>query len=149
VKEDYSLLNDFNIRERWSVFGEDVAQYVVSRMSSRIDEQAAQCTVICFFTLNFKGAGKSLFNSFRKINYWKALSKLIWRHKMVLVLSLLSRFQWVIQSFINLFNGWLPSNSSGLSVVKKIQKYYDTGGVPTELIAFKINNKESKNQRSR
>ena len=53
MKEDYSLLNDFNIRERWSVFGEDVAQYVVSRMSSRIDESAALCTVICFFTLNF------------------------------------------------------------------------------------------------
>ena len=149
VKEEYSLLNDFNIRERWEIFGEDVAYYVVSRMSSMIDERAALCTVICLFTLNFKGAVKSVSYSYRKLNYWKALPKLIWRHKMVLVLSFLSRFQWVIQPFINLFNGLLPSNSSGLSVVKKIQKYYDTGGVPTELIAFKINNKESKNQRFR
>jgi len=149
TKEDYSLLNDFNIRERWGVFGEDVAHYVVSRISSMADEWAAQCTVMCFFTLHFKGAVRSVSYSCWKLNYWKALPKLIWRHKMVLVLSLLSRFQWVIQPFINLFNGWLPSNSSGLSVVKKIQKYYDTGGVPTELIAFKINNKESKNQRSR
>jgi len=149
VKENYSMLNDFNIKERWSVFGEDVAHYVVSNISSRINKNAAQCTVICFFTLNFRGAVRSLFGSCLKLNYWKALPKLIWRHKMVLVLSFLSRFQWVIQPFINLFNGLLPSNSSGLSVVKKIQKYYDTGGVPTELIAFKINNKESKNQRFR
>jgi len=137
VKDDYSLLNDFNIRERWSVFGEDVAQYVVSRMSSRIDEEAAECTVICFFTFNFRGAGKSLSSSFWKLNYWKALPKLIWHHKMVLVLSLLGTFQWVIQPFINILNRMLPSNTPGLGVIKKILRYYDTGGVPTELIPNK------------
>ena len=53
AKEDYSLLNDFDIRERWSVFGEDVALYVVSRISSGVYAGSAMCTVICFFTLNF------------------------------------------------------------------------------------------------
>jgi hypothetical protein len=137
VKEEYSLLNDFNIRERWSVFGEDVARYVVSRMSSRINEQAAICTVICFFTFNFKGAVRSVSYSCWKLNYWKALPKLIWRHKMVLALSFLGTFQWVIQSFINVLNGVLPSNTPGLGVIKKIQRYYDKGGVPTELIPSK------------
>ena len=136
TKEDYSLLNDFNIRERWSVFGEDVAQYVVSRMSSRIDESAALCTVICFFTLNFRGAVRSLFGSFWKTNYWKAFPELIWHHKMVLVLSLLGTFQWVIQPFIKLLNSFLPSNLPGSGVIKKIQRYYDKGGVPTELIPY-------------
>jgi len=137
VKEDYSLLNDFNIKERWSVFGEDVAHYVVSNISSRINKNAAQCTVICFFTLNFKGAVRTLFNSFWKLNYWKILPELIWRHKMVLVLSLLSKFQWVIQPFINSLNSLLPSTSSGLGVIKKIQRYYDDEGIPTELIPYK------------
>ena len=137
VKEDYSLLNDFNIRERWSIFGEDVARYVVSRMSSRINEQAAQCTVICFFTFNFKGAVRSVSYSCWKLNYWKALPKLIWRHKMVLVLSLLGAFQWVIQPFINVLNGVLPSHTPGLGVIKKIQRYYDKGGIPTEIIPNK------------
>jgi hypothetical protein len=137
VKEDYSLLNDFNIKERWSVFGEDVAHYVVSNISSRINKNAAQCTVICFFTLNFKGAVKSLFGSYQKLNYWKILPELIWRHKMVLVLSLLSKFQWVIQPFINSLNSLLPSTSSGLGVIKKIQRYYDDEGTPTELIPYK------------
>jgi glycosyltransferase involved in cell wall biosynthesis len=55
VKEDYSLLNDFKIRERWSSsFGEDVARYVVSRISSSVYENGAVCTVICFFNFNFK-----------------------------------------------------------------------------------------------
>ena len=142
TKEDYSLLNDFNIRERWEVFGEDVAYYVVSRMSSMIDERAALCTVICLFTLNFKGAVKSVSYSYRKLNYWKALSKLIWHQKMVLVLTLLSRFKWAIQPFINLFNSLLPSNTVGLGVFKKIQKYYDTGGVPTEVIPEMMAEKE-------
>ncbi len=137
VKEDYSLINDFNIKERWSVFGEDVAHYVVSNISSRINKNAAQCTVICFFTLNFKGAVKSLFGSYQKLNYWKILPELIWRHKMVLVLSLLSKFQWVIQPFINSLNSLLPSTSSGLGVIKKIQRYYDDEGIPTELIPYK------------
>ena len=137
VKEDYSMINDFNIRERWSVFGDDVAQYVVSRISSKIDKNAALCTVICFFTLNFKGAVRTLFNSFWKLNYWKILPELIWRHKMVLVLSLLSKFQWVIQPFINSLNSLLPSTSSGLGVIKKIQRYYDDEGTPTELIPYK------------
>ena len=142
MKESYSLLNDFNIRERWEVFGEDVAYYVVSRMSSMIDERAALCTVICLFTLNFKGAVKSVSYSYRKLNYWKALPKLIWHQKMVLVLTLLSRFKWAIQPFINLFNSLLPSNTVGLGVFKKIQKYYDTGGVPTEVIPEMMAEKE-------
>ena len=136
MKEDYSLLNDFNIRERCSVFGEDVAQYVVSRMSSRIDEQAARCTVICFFTFNFKGAVRSVSCSCWKLNYWKPLPKLIWHHKVVLVLSFLGTFQWVIQPFINVLNRLLPSNTPGSGVIKKIQRYYDKGGIPTELIPY-------------
>jgi len=137
VKEDHSLLNDFNIRERWSVFGVDVARYVVSRMIAINYESAAMCTVICFFTFNFRGAGKSLFDSFWKLHYWKALPKLIWHHKMVLVLSLLSTFQWVIQPFINVLNSVLPSNTPGLGVIKKILRYYKRGGVSTELIPYK------------
>ena len=129
VKEDYSMINDFNIRERWSVFGDDVAQYVVSRISSKIDKNAALCTVICFFTLNFKGAVRSLFSSCLKLNYWKALPELIWRYKMTLVLSLLSRFQWVIQPLTNVLSNLLPSNTPELGVIKKIQRYYDEEGV--------------------
>ena len=138
VKEDYSLLNDFNISDRWSgAFGEDVARYVVSRISSRIDEQAARCTVICFFAFNFTGGIRSISYSCWKLNYWKALPELIWQHKMVLVLSLLGTFQWVIQPFINVLNSVLPSNTPGLGVIKKILRYYDRGGVPTELIPSK------------
>ena len=135
VKEDYSLLNDFNIKERWSVFGEDVARFVVSSISSRIDEDAANCTVICFFTFNFKGAVRSVSFSFWKLNYWKALPEVIWRHKMVLVLSFINKFQCVIQPFINVFSSLLPSNTPGLGVIKKIQRYYDTGGIPSGLIS--------------
>jgi len=137
VKEDYSMINDFNIRERWSVFGDDVAQYVVSRISSKIDKNAALCTVICFFTLNFKGAVRSLFSSCLKLNYWKALPELIWRYKMTLVLSLLSRFQWVIQPLTNVLSNLLPSNTPELGVIKKIQRYYDEEGVPTTMIPNK------------
>ena len=136
VKEDSSLLNDFNIRERWSVFGVDVARYVVSRITTIICKDAARCTVICFFTFNFKGAVRSFSDSFWRFAYWKALPKAIWLHKMVLVLSLLGRFQWVIQRFINVLNRELPSNTPGLGVIKKIQRYYDEGGVPTELIPY-------------
>ena len=31
TKEFYSMLNDFNIRDKWSSFGEDVALYAVSQ----------------------------------------------------------------------------------------------------------------------
>ena len=55
---------------------------------------------------------------------------------MILVLSLLDTFQWVIQPFINVFNRLLPSNLPGSGVIKKIQRYYDKGGVPTELIPY-------------
>jgi len=137
AKEFYSLLDDFNIKERWSIFGKDVADYVVSRLSSQINAQAAACTVICLFTFNFKGAVRSLSDSFWKINYWKALPKLIWHHKMVLVLNLLGTFQCVLQPFINFLNSLLPSYTPGLGVIKKIQRYYDRGGVPTELIPSK------------
>ena len=56
---------------------------------------------------------------------------------MVLVLSLLSTFQWVIQPFINLLNSLLPTNTPGLGVIKKIKRYYDDEGVPTEVIPYK------------
>ena len=138
VKEFYSMLIDLHIRDRWSnSFGEEVALYVVTRLSSQMDEGVAQCTTICLFTFNFKGALKSFSNSCWKLNYWKALPKFFWHHKMVVVLSLLGTFQWVIQSFINVLNRLLPSNTPGLSVIKKIQRYYDKGGVPTGLIANK------------
>ena len=103
---------------------------------------AAYFTVPCFFTLNFKGAGRSFFDSCWKVHYWKALPIAIWRHKMILVLSLLDTFQWVIQPFINLLNSLLPSTSSGLGVIKKIQRYYDTGSVPTEVIPEMMAKKE-------
>ena len=137
MKEGDSMLNDFNIKESWSVFGEDVAGYVVSRVSSMILGSAATCTVICLFTFNFRGAVRSLSDSFWKLNYWKALPKAIWQHKMVLVLSFLSRLQSVIQPIINLLNSFLPSNTPGSGLIKKIQRYYDTGNVPTELIPRK------------
>ncbi len=137
VKEDFSLLKDFKIRERWSVFGEDVADDVVSRVSSLACQKGALCTVICLFTFNFKGAVRALFDSFWKLYYWKALPEVIWRHKMVLVLSFFDAFQCVLQPFINVLNSLLPSNTPGLGVVKKIQRYYDTEGIPTELIPYK------------
>ena len=56
---------------------------------------------------------------------------------MVLVLSLLGTFQCLIQPFIKLLNSFLPSNLSELTVTQKIQRYYDKGGVPTELIPSK------------
>ena len=56
---------------------------------------------------------------------------------MVLVLSFLGAFQWVIQPFINVLNRVLPSNTPGLGVIKKILRYYDRGGVPAELIPSK------------
>ena len=143
VKENYSMFNDFNIRERWSSsFGENVARYVVSRISSSVYENGAVCTVICFFTFNFKGAVRAFFDSCWQLHYWKALPKAIWRHKMILVLSLLDTFQWVIQPFINLLNSLLPSNAPGLGVINKIQTHYDTGGISTEIMPEMMAKKE-------
>ena len=142
VKEDYSLLNDFNIRERWSVFGEDVARYVVSRMTDMIYSDAATCTVTCFFTFHFKGAVRSFSDSFWSFSYWKALPKAIWRLKMVLVLSLVDTFQCIIQPFINILSSLLPSKAPGLGMIQKIQRYYDTESVPTERIAEMMRKKE-------
>ncbi len=136
-KEFSSLLNDFKIRERWSVFGEDVAQYVVSGLSSEIDEAAANCTTLCLFTFSFKGAVRSFFDSCWNLNYWKALPKLIWYQKIVLVLSLLSTFQWLIQPFINVLNGLLPSKAPGSGTIQKIKKYYDTENNSTLSIPYK------------
>ena len=70
------------------------------------------------------------------------MPKTIWRHKIILVLSLLDTFQCVIQPFINLLNGLSPFNLSGLGVIKKIQRYYDTGSVPTEVIPEMMAKKE-------
>ena len=143
VKEFESMLNDLNVMERWSnSFGEDVARYAFSGMIVTIYESAAKCTAICFFTFNFKGALRSLSDSFWRLAYWKHLPKAIWRHKMVLILSFLSRFQFLIQPFINLLNSFLPSNVPGSGVINKIKRYYDKGGVPTTI----IQNKKSPNR---
>ena len=136
-KEFYSMLNDFEIRERWGVFGEDVAQYVVSRMSTALDVVAANCTTLCLFTFSFKGAVRSFFDSCWNLDYWKALPKLIWYQKMVLVLSLLSTFQWLIQPFINVLNGLFPSKAPGSGTIQKIKKYYDTENNSTLSIPYK------------
>ena len=72
-----------------------------------------------------------------EIKLLESLPKAIWQHKMVLVLSFLSRLQSVIQPIINLLNSFLPSNIPGSGLIKKIQRYYDTGSVPTELIPSK------------
>jgi len=143
VKENSSMFNDLNIKERWSSsFGEDVARYALSRMITLIYEPAAVCTVICFFTFNFKGAARAFFDSCWQLHYWKALPKAIWRHKMILVLSLLDTFQWVIQPFINLLNSLLPSNAPGLGVINKIQTHYDTGGISNEIMPEMMAKKE-------
>ena len=143
AKEDYSLLNDFDIRERWSVFGEDVALYVVSRISSGVYAGSAMCTVICFFTLNFKGAGRSFFDSCWKLHYWIALPKTIWRHKMILMLSFVDTFQCIIQPFINILSSLLSSKAQGSGLIQKIQGYYDKGGVPSEIIPEMLAKKEN------
>ena len=56
---------------------------------------------------------------------------------MVLVLSFLGTFQCLIQPFIKLLNSFLPSNLPELTVTQKLQRYYEKGGVPTELIPNK------------
>ena len=42
-----------------------------------------------------------------------------------------------MQPFINILNSVLPSNKPGLGMIKKIQRYYDKGGVPTTMIPNK------------
>ena len=81
IKEFYSMLDDFKIKEMWSVFGKDVADEVISKTSQEMCQIAAGHTVKLLFDLNLRGFLRVFSDSAHRRYYWKALPNQFWENK--------------------------------------------------------------------
>ena len=123
VKEFYSMLDDFNIKQNWKVFGEDKANTLIHKASLRINKQAASLTAINLLNLNFSGAIKSMKDSFCKINYWTSIPRPLWENRILLVLSVINLLKFILKPFINLMFKVFPINPSNSSKLSKLYRF--------------------------
>ena len=98
----YSLLDDFNLRERWKIFGDSISYNVVSSLNSNMGRASASLTAYNLFNFNITGTRRTFIDSFSRFYYWKFLPLELWRHKLYLTLSVLKFFKFIISPSINI-----------------------------------------------
>ena len=123
VKEFYSMLNDFNVQKNWEVFGEETAKLVVGEASKRINEHAASLTAINLLNLNLRGAIKIMMDCFWKENYLYYLLKHLWENKILLVISFINLFKFILKPLTNLIIKILPINLSQSNKLSRLHKF--------------------------
>ena len=52
AKELYSLIEDFNLRDRWTIYGKEVADHVVKELIKDMGRKSASLAVYNFFKFN-------------------------------------------------------------------------------------------------
>ena len=70
TKEIFSMVKDLNIQDKWSVFGEDTARYVVTQIRRSQIKAAANWFSINLFALRVKGSLKILKDTWKEIYFW-------------------------------------------------------------------------------
>jgi len=88
VKELYDLLKDFDLYNRWLVFGEVNALKVIQYCKQSVCRDAAQNFLINFTELRFKGVAKNLRVVFLKAYFWMAIPNTFWGGKKYFIYTL-------------------------------------------------------------
>ena len=123
AKEFYSLLDDFNLRERWKIFGDSISYNVVSSLNSNMGRASAALTAYTLFNFNITGTRRAFIDSCSRFYYWKFLPIELWRHKLYLALSVLKFFKFIISPSINILSSLSPFIDN-LSIIKKLRRLF-------------------------
>ena len=123
AKELYSLLDDFNLRERWKIFGDSISYNVVSSLNSNMGRASAALTAYNLFNFNITGTRRTFIDSYSRFYYWKFLPIELWRHKLYLALSFLKIFKFIISPSINILSSLSPFIDN-LSIIKKLRRFF-------------------------
>ena len=131
IKEFYSMLDDFKIKERWSVFGKDTAKEIISKISCSQCEIAAQQTLRLLFGLNLRGFLRSFSDSANRYYYWKALPKTFWVNKKFYLLVFVFQFRFFIRPLLNFLylNFFKKKTNSG--VLFKLYRFFNLDRLDT------------------
>ncbi len=85
TKEIFSMVEDLNTEDKWSVFGADTARYVVNQIERNQIRVAANWFVINLFALRVKGSLKILKDIWCKIYFWLYVPSFFWKHIIIIM----------------------------------------------------------------
>jgi len=125
IKDFYSMLDDFKIEERWSVFGKDIAKRVVKTTSQQVCQTAAQQTIIFLFGLNLRGFFRSFSESAKRYYYWKALPKIFWIRKKYLLLIFAFQFKFFIRPIVNFLYLIVFKKQTKSGILFKLHRFFN------------------------
>lgn len=83
IRELMSLLKDWDIKGQWKVFGEDIAEEVVSTIIKRRFLGAADFFATNLYQLRWHGCARLLQDSWNQTYFWKSLPISFWNEKQV------------------------------------------------------------------
>jgi len=118
AKELYSLIEDFNLRDRWTIYGKEVADHVVKELIKDMGRKSASLAVYNLFKFNFFGAFRSFRDSFSRIHFWIFFPSELWKNKIHLLFSILRTFSFIFLPIVYLFDKTLPSKTKPNIVIK-------------------------------
>jgi len=79
TKELFSMITDLSIEDKWKVFGEDTAKYVVTQIERNQTRTAAVCFVMNLFDFKIKGSLYILRDIWYKSYFWLFITGFILR----------------------------------------------------------------------
>ncbi len=118
AKEFYSLVEDFNLKDRWEIYGNDVANHVINVLTKDMGRRSASLTAYNFFKFNFFGAYRSFLDSISRIYFWIFLPSELWKNKIHLLFSIIKIFDFIFIPIIYLFDKTFLSKVRPKFVIK-------------------------------
>ncbi len=83
IKDTFSMLNEWEIEDRWQVFGPDAAKEIVTAIENQVCDRAGYWFVRLTYAGKLRGSIRILSRTWRKPHFWvrsSAHSVLEWRH---------------------------------------------------------------------
>ncbi len=81
LRETVELIKDWQIEERWQVFGKDTARYVVRRILENIYGAVSYWFVVSLYFFRFKAALKLLKDAGTSFCFWRQVPVLLWTER--------------------------------------------------------------------
>ncbi len=81
LRETVELIKDWQIEERWQVFGNGIARYVMRRLWETIYGTAASWFVVNLYFFRFKACLKILKDARSSFYFWRKLPMLLWTER--------------------------------------------------------------------
>lgn len=90
AKDLFNFLSEYEIYKRWSIFGNNVAKYVINKIIADECKHSANLTVINLYDFNIKAVIRTIKDVGFKLNYYKYILYYIFYYKKRLIFTFIN-----------------------------------------------------------